>query len=239
MFVVFLSNRVHPDGKGDVTPLRARVATIAASAITDAAGEAARPRLLTGRDFGPSVTAPARTARPPVHDRPRRAARRRAFAPLKGKRVGLVTNHTGRARDGATAIDLLSRGEGCHSWSRSSARSTASAGCSTRRSRPTTDEKTGLPIHSLYGETRAADRGDARRASTRWSIDLQDIGARFYTYMTTMAYVMEEAAKRKHAGRRARPAEPDQRLCRSKVPRSTRRRSASPATSPRCRSGTA
>ena len=43
-------------------------------------------------------------------------------------------------------------------------------------------------------------------------IDLQDIGARFYTYTTTMAYVLEEAAKRAAAGRRARPAEPDQRL---------------------------
>ena len=43
-------------------------------------------------------------------------------------------------------------------------------------------------------------------------IDLQDIGARFYTYTTTMAYVLEEAAKRERAGRRARPSEPDQRL---------------------------
>jgi uncharacterized protein YbbC (DUF1343 family) len=58
-----------------------------------------------------------------------------------------------------------------------------------------TDEKTKLPIHSLYGDTRrpapaALDNLDAI------VIDLQDIGARFYTYMTTMAYVMEEAAKR-------------------------------------------
>ena len=43
-------------------------------------------------------------------------------------------------------------------------------------------------------------------------VDLQDVGARFYTYPTTMAYVMEEAAKRQHSGRRARPAEPDRRL---------------------------
>jgi CubicO group peptidase (beta-lactamase class C family) len=46
-FVVFLSNRVHPDGKGDVTPLRARVATVVASAITDAPPEAVRARLMT------------------------------------------------------------------------------------------------------------------------------------------------------------------------------------------------
>ena len=59
-----------------------------------------------------------------------------------------------------------------------------------------TDEKTGLPIHSLYGETRrpTAAMLDGLDAIV---IDLQDVGARFYTYMTTMAYVMEEAAKRK------------------------------------------
>ena len=44
MFVIFLSNRVHPDGKGDVTPLRARVATVAAAAVTEpSAGGAATP----------------------------------------------------------------------------------------------------------------------------------------------------------------------------------------------------
>src|SRR5690606_28859987 len=58
------------------------------------------------------------------------------------------------------------------------------------------DEKTGLPIHSLYGETRRPT--DAMLAGIDTIvIDLQDIGARFYTYATTLAYVMEEAAKRK------------------------------------------
>ena len=42
LFVVFLSNRLHPDGKGDVTPLRARVATVAASALTSAPAERRR-----------------------------------------------------------------------------------------------------------------------------------------------------------------------------------------------------
>ena len=62
-FVVFLSNRVHPDGKGDVTPLRARVATIAASAIADAARRS-RPSAADDRDAtsAPSAPAPARAA---------------------------------------------------------------------------------------------------------------------------------------------------------------------------------
>ena len=59
-----------------------------------------------------------------------------------------------------------------------------------------TDEKTGLPIHSLYGDTRRPTAAMLDGIDTL-VIDLQDVGARFYTYMTTMAYVMEEAAKRK------------------------------------------
>ncbi len=59
MFVVFLSNRNHPDGKGDVTPLRARVATIAASALRNVSREVLLENTAAGRDFGPSGPAPA------------------------------------------------------------------------------------------------------------------------------------------------------------------------------------
>ena len=64
------------------------------------------------------------------------------------------------------------------------------------RCRETADEKTGLPIHSLYGATQRPT-GDMLNGLDAIVIDLQDIGTRFYTYMTTMAYVMEEAAPRK------------------------------------------
>ena len=58
------------------------------------------------------------------------------------------------------------------------------------------DEKTGLPIHSLYGETRRPTAEMLKGIDTL-VIDLQDVGARFYTYISTMGYVMEEAATRK------------------------------------------
>ncbi len=58
------------------------------------------------------------------------------------------------------------------------------------------DEKTGLVIHSLYGTTRRPTDEMLQGIDTL-VIDLQDVGVRFYTYGTTMAYVMEEAAKRK------------------------------------------
>jgi uncharacterized protein YbbC (DUF1343 family)/CubicO group peptidase (beta-lactamase class C family) len=191
MFVVFLSNRVHPDGKGDVTPLRARVATIAASAI-ETAPPAIRTTALTGRDFGGAPLVVPRPLTPVVSGLD--ALRAERFAPLRGKRVGLVTNHTGRARDGASAIDLMFESKELRLAALFSPehgiRGVLDASVPSEK-----DQKTGLVIHSLYGETRrpTAAMLDGLDAIV---IDLQDIGARFYTYMTTMAFVMEEAAKR-------------------------------------------
>jgi uncharacterized protein YbbC (DUF1343 family)/CubicO group peptidase (beta-lactamase class C family) len=192
LFVVFLSNRVHPDGKGDVTPLRARIATVAASSLTSLPA-AVSEAVLTGRDFGPSGTLP-----PPP---PRQAVlsgidvlRAEGFASLKGKRIGLLTNHTGRARDGATTIDLLHDAKDVKLVALFSPEH-GIRGILDASVPSTTDEKTGLPIYSLYGETRRPTQTMLEGLDTI-VIDLQDVGARFYTYMTTMAYVMEEAAKR-------------------------------------------
>jgi uncharacterized protein YbbC (DUF1343 family)/CubicO group peptidase (beta-lactamase class C family) len=192
MYVVFLSNRVHPDGKGDVTPLRARVATVAASAVSSLPATA-RTRAWTGRDFGPSGTLDPRQG-PPVMSGID-VLRAEAFAPLRGKRVGLVTNHTGRARDGATTIDLLFGAKDVKLVALFSPEH-GIRGILDEKVASATDQKTGLPIHSLYGETRRPTT-EMLEGLDSIVIDLQDIGARFYTYMTTVAYVMEEAAKRR------------------------------------------
>jgi len=193
-FVVFLSNRVHPDGKGDVTPLRAKIATIAASAVMDASSEAARARGMTGRDFGASGTPPVRARRAPVQTG-LDVLRAEGFARLAGKRVGLVTNHTGRARDGATGIDLLFAAKDVKLVKLFSPEH-GIRGLLDESVPSTVDEKTKLPILSLYGDTRrpTAEMLDGLDALV---VDLQDIGARFYTYTTTTAYVLEEAAKHK------------------------------------------
>ena len=192
LYVVFLSSRLHPDGKGDVTPLRARVATVAASALETRPG-LLREQTWTGRDFGPApaVTTP-RAATPVLSGID--VLRADGFSLLRGKRVGLVTNHTGRARDGATTIDLL---HGAKDVTLTALFSPEHGirGILDASVPSAVDEKTGLPIHSLYGETRRPTAAMLDGIDTI-AIDLQDIGARFYTYMTTMAYVMEEAAKR-------------------------------------------
>ena len=66
MFVVFMSNRDHPDGKGDVTPLRARVATIAASALTELPPAVERSAAWSARDFGAFGHDPRRRRAAPV-----------------------------------------------------------------------------------------------------------------------------------------------------------------------------
>src|SRR5437764_6746254 len=117
------------------------------------------------------------------------------FAPLRGKRVGLVTNQTGRAHDGSTTIDLLFDAKDVKLTALFSPEH-GIRGVLEANVPSTVDEKTKLPIHSLYGDTRrpTATMLDGLDAIV---IDLQDIGVRFWTYATTTAYVMEEAAKRK------------------------------------------
>ena len=192
MFVVFLSNRVHPDGKGDVTPLRARVATVAAAAVTGLP-PAARAAVWTGRDFGASGTVLPRPSVPVLTGID--VLRAEGFVALRGKRVGLVTNHTGRARDGASTIDVLFGAKDVRLVALFSPEH-GIRGTVDDKVASSTDEKTRLPIYSLYGETRrpTAAMLDGLEALV---VDLQDIGARFYTYTTTMAYVLEEAAKRR------------------------------------------
>lgn len=191
-FVVFLSNRVHPDGKGDVTPLRARVATIVGSALVGV-----EPSVAFGAP-APGTLSPGGSVAAAEPSRPVQTGidvlRAERFSRLAGRRVGLLTNHTGRARDGATTIDLLHTAPDVTLVALFSPEH-GIRGILDAKVPSSRDEKTGLPIYSLYGETRRPTDEMLKGIDTM-VIDLQDIGARFYTYMTSVAYVMEEAAPR-------------------------------------------
>jgi uncharacterized protein YbbC (DUF1343 family)/CubicO group peptidase (beta-lactamase class C family) len=197
-YVVLLSNRVHPDGKGDATPLRARVATIVASALRNPAPQTAlRAQRWTGTDFGASGAAPRGAGDDGVVVSGIDVLQADRFKVLQGKRVGLVTNHTGRTRSGASTIDALASAPGVKLVALFSPEH-GIRGVLDEKVDSSRDEKTGLPIHSLYGaSTRPTD--EMLQGVDALVFDIQDVGARFYTYTTTMAYVMEEAAKRKIA----------------------------------------
>jgi uncharacterized protein YbbC (DUF1343 family) len=115
------------------------------------------------------------------------------FAALSGKRVGLITNQTGLVK-GEHLVDLLSKASGVklaaifapeHGF-----RGKAEAGASVRGD---LDAKTGVPIFSLYGSTRKPTQAMLRNVDLV-VFDIQDVGARFYTYISTMGLAMQAAA---------------------------------------------
>src|SRR5258708_2549366 len=119
------------------------------------------------------------------------------FAALRNKHVGLITNHTGLDSEGRSIADLISHAPGVHLVALFSPEH-GLAGRNDEKIASKKDAQTGLPIFSLYGETmRPTD--EMLRGIDALVFDVQDAGVRFYTYTTTMAYCMEEAAKRKIA----------------------------------------
>ena len=116
------------------------------------------------------------------------------FAPLRGKHVGLITNHTGLDAQGRSTVDLLSRAAGVKLVALFSPEH-GLAGRNDERVSSTKDAATGLPIYSLYAETLRPTDAMLQGIDTL-VFDVQDAGVRFYTYLTTMGYCMEEAAKR-------------------------------------------
>jgi len=119
------------------------------------------------------------------------------FKTLKGRKVVVITNQTGRTADGRSVVDLLSNAPGVkliailspeHGF-----RGDAEHG---EKVADAVDKETRLPVHSLYGEsTRPTDK--MLEGADTIVFDMQDIGTRFYTYITTMGQALEEAAERK------------------------------------------
>ena len=205
-FVIFLSNRVHPDGKGDVTSIRARVATIAASAIENppidkwkeaeaqynASVSAQLPKFIetVRRSLTASQPAPRNVTVLNGID----ILEKNNFKDLDGKKIGLVTNHTGRNLAGKATIDVLFEAKNVKLVSIFAPEHGIRGELDQENITDTKDDKTGLPVYSLYGETRRP-RPEHLKDLDAIVYDIQDIGARFYTYTATLRNVMEEAAK--------------------------------------------
>ena len=114
------------------------------------------------------------------------------FAPLAGKRVGLITNQTGIDRNRRSTIDLLASAPGVKLVALFSPEH-GIRGALDERVASSKDEATGLPVYSLYGDTLRPS--EAMLAGLDVLVfDIQDAGVRFYTYITTMGYAMESAA---------------------------------------------
>jgi uncharacterized protein YbbC (DUF1343 family) len=148
----------------------------------------------------PALALAAALATAPVPaDAPARAAARagidvlaaEGFARLKGRRVGLVTNHTGRAADGTPTVDLLARADGVKLVALFGPEH-GIRGELDEKVADGVDAKTGLPVYSLYGERRKPTAETLKGVDTL-VYDIQDVGCRFYTYISTLGLVLEAA----------------------------------------------
>jgi len=191
-YVILLTNVVHPHRGKSLSSFRSRVATIAAASF----GITAPSVALTG--YNETIVGPGlrRAVDSPdavftgldvlVKDN---------FVPLRGKRIGLITNHTGLSRDGKRNIDLM-LAAGVKLVTLFAPEHGLEGTEDQENVSDSKDGASGLPIVSLYQGSRRRLTPEMLNGVDALVFDIQDVGVRFWTYSCTMLYGMEEAAKK-------------------------------------------
>jgi uncharacterized protein YbbC (DUF1343 family) len=174
LFVIFLSNRVHPDGSGSINRLAGRIATIATAAI------ATDKEIVPAMHVGDTLTGLD-------------VLQRDQYQQLQGKRVGLITNHTGLNRDGVSIVELFNTAANVNLVALFSPEHGFKGKLDVAKIKNARDTESGLQIYSLYGETRKPT-AEMLADIDLLVFDIQDIGTRFYTYISTMGNAMQAAA---------------------------------------------
>lgn len=175
LFVVFLSNRVHPNGpdrEKSINRVIGQIGSVAVAAIGSPSATVAPGKVLTGIDV----------------------LIRDGFDVLKGRKIGLITNHTGRTRDGRSTVDVLHKSPNVDLVAIFSPEHGFRGELDVSNIDDTKDRATGLPVFSLYGKTRKPT-AEMLQGTDTLVYDIQDIGCRFYTYPATMLYAMQAAAE--------------------------------------------
>jgi uncharacterized protein YbbC (DUF1343 family)/CubicO group peptidase (beta-lactamase class C family) len=190
-YVILLANSVHPTARPSIVALRSRVATIAAAGLgvtvqgvaltgyNETIAGAGQRREINGRSGATRTGLDVLAAQ--------------KFSPFAGKRIGLITNQTGVDLQGRRNIDLMQQ-----AGIKIGALFSPEHGFAGALDRPgiedTVDFKTDIKVYSLYGKT-LRPTPEMLQGLDALVFDIQDVGARFYTYESTMAYALEAAAK--------------------------------------------
>ena len=169
--VILMTSRTHPDGKGNVIALRREVATLTAESLRSFSFGSDAPGVLNGADV----------------------LRRRKGILTKGAKVGLITNHTGHDRHRHSTLDFLRASKEVELTALFSPEH-GLYGKLDEKVGDDTDAKSGLKIYSLYGKNRKPTP-EQLAGLDALIFDIQDIGCRFYTYISTMGLAMEAAAE--------------------------------------------
>lgn len=192
-FIILLTNSVHPYVRPPISSLRAKIANAVAAALNigDTTGFTSNVErsLYAERPYGLDGI---------YHRTDQTLAgidvlEQENFAPLQGKRIGLITNQTGMDSEGRRTIDVLDHAPGVKLVAIFSPEH-GIVGKEDTKVASGTDAATGLPIYSLYGKT-LRPTAAMLHGIDALVYDIQDAGVRFYTFITTMGYSMETAAQ--------------------------------------------
>jgi uncharacterized protein YbbC (DUF1343 family)/CubicO group peptidase (beta-lactamase class C family) len=204
-YIILLTNSVHPNGKGSAIALRAKVANAVASQLTLTQDEQAQLRLQSITGYNEAETASHRiTIRNgsvltgiDVLEKDNFAALHLNANATTPKKIGILTNQTGLDAQGQRTIDVLAHIPGLSLQAIFSPEHGVTGTLDTTDISNTKDAATGLPVYSVYGVTDKDRRPseDVLKTLDAVVIDLQNVGARFYTYETTLGYFLEAAAK--------------------------------------------
>ncbi len=194
-FIILLTNRVHPYGKGDAEPVRKQIINL----VSRSTGTLSVNQALTRRPSLSSFYKPDNNKRSDNTDISKvqtgiDVLKNEGFSQLSGLQLGLITNHSGIDNSGQRTIDLLHKAPNINLKAIFSPEHGLS-GKADMKLKSTVEPLTGLPVHSLYGAELRPTKNmlDGIDALV---FDIQDAGVRFYTYITTMAYAMEAAARK-------------------------------------------
>lgn len=187
-YVILLTNAVHPDGKGKTVALRRRIGTIAAEALLGPGEAGTKP---SGTQAAKTPVAATQAAKGPVATGI--DVLLRDPAALRDQRIALVTNQTGVDSQGRRTVDLLAaRTPHLKLFSPEH----GLFGLLDEKVADAVDPATGLKVFSLYGNTRKPTPQMLQDVDVLM-FDIQDAGARYYTYLSTMGLCMEACAESK------------------------------------------
>jgi uncharacterized protein YbbC (DUF1343 family) len=189
-YIIILTNRVHPNGNGDVKGLRTNIKKIISSSLekiylrTGAAGS--KPVAGCSGKAQPAQRAKLKTGIDVLEEE--------KFAPLSGMNIGLITNHSGLNSSGKRTIDLLFKSKNLKLKAIFIPEHGLFGNNEGNQNNSFREPETGLTVYSLYGKTYRPTKAMLKGLNAL-VFDIQDTGVRFYTYLTTLGYAMEEAAK--------------------------------------------
>ena len=201
-YIILLTNAVHPRGKGSAIALRSKVATAVAAALplSVSAREELRWKSITG--YNEAQTAARHVAvRNGMVLSGIDVLESQNFDPVRAatgkKRIGLLTNQTGLDAQGRRTIDVLAQAPGISLDAIFSPEHGVTGILDTTDVGNSRDAATGVTVYSVYGAKDAARHPplDVLKNLDAVVVDIQNAGARFYTYETTLGYFLEGAGK--------------------------------------------